>query len=228
MFLFQNYTLFDNDSYIPFGDDEKPETITPRKFIGVRGILSFCGIAVNVIIISILVFGLVRSSKQRSSPRLWLMLGVISANLLSIVWDVLSRFLYYPGTATKDAITSNRVLCIFMVNLEACFDTASVLGSALLVSHIFLRVYAPNSAKGKRTLVFWAAAEAAIWIVSVAVVLGMRAPDTYISSSLNPARKSCTVKFDREDKTAAFSTIFFLMPFLYAPISLDESRKQAI
>ena len=186
--------------------------------------------AINVVIISLLVFGVIRSSKQRRPPCLWLLLGVICANLLTLVWDIL---LWLPfgghGNVGQDVMTSSRVACILMLHLHIGFDTASVPGSSLLVCHIFLRIYEPKSTNGQRTFRFWIQAEAAIWTASIAFAIGMWTPDTHkvTYEHENPVRQYCTVYY-RKGINEVFSLLFFLIPLMHAlPMALLSLRLNA-
>ena len=215
--MFQNYTPFDFN--FTYSEIEPNEPLNPRTqpLQTATDVLSYCGIVINVIVITLLVLGLIRSSEQRRLPRVWLLLGVLVANLLTLIFGLLPRHLQ-----EWDAVTSSHVLCVLILHLSTCFDTVSVLVSALLTCQIFLWVYVPTAEKGRRTLLFWATSEVAVLIVSIAVVLAMFAPETEILTfdSLTQAKKAC-IAIGREITNAVFSILFFLLPLVHVlPVGL--------
>ena len=218
IYLFQNFSSFDfNDTYADI-EIEEPQ---PRKRDHVEvasDVIKFCGIAFNGILFVLLVFGLARSQKQRHLPRIWLLMGLVVANLLTPSFALLADHLL-----DSDLVTTNHILCVLITNLPTCFDATSVLVSTLLGCHVFLWVYVPTAEKGRRTLLFLVIAVFVALAVSIAVVLVIRAPETEILviDHFAPVKKFCMAYFKKETSTVLFSCIFLVLPFIFMlPIGL--------
>ena len=165
-----------------------------------------CGIAINGIFIVVLIGLLIMSHERRILSRMWLLFGIITANLLySIVCRLHESLSQWPP------VTSDVVVCGIVLHLYLCLDFASLLSSVLLAYNIFLRIYAPTTERGFRQLAFWIISEIVCWILGFSVALGIRARYAEIIE-ITGTKPVCMSQYSPY-LNLFYSSVTFLLPY---------------
>ena len=102
--------------------------------------------------------------------------------------------------------------------MRPTLECASVFGSVLLAYHVFLWVYAPDSSRGRRALIFWVTAVVLCWILGTAFgfgTYGAAAKLEEIYPGNRPRPVVCTVE-EEPIRPVYYSLVTFLLPYLLA------------
>lgn len=220
-----NYSSFDyfdynyNDTSHYYNNNytyafEEPDD-TPAYQIPVNHIYT-SGIVLNGIFTLILVCILAISPEQRSLPRLWLVLGIIIANLLQLIFARISDYI----SRWSVALSSN-IMCGLLLNLPQCFEYVSILTSVLLSFNIYMWVCVPTAERGQRKLFLWIIAEVVCWILGFAVVLGIRVSSAEVTEIQVGLINTLTARFCHSYIRSAslaliYSCVTLLLPYVIA------------
>ena len=178
-------------------------------------IVNLCGTVSNTVITLIVALAMLMSSRNRSLPRMWLLLGLVVAYLavssfsLYASWD----YTYWVSFDWTD------ISCTLMLTVDDCLDFVTVLCSVLLACHVFMWTFIPSSENGRKTLIFWNMAVIVSWFISFVGMLALKAPYTEVVTLGFRSITYCKTMLDIRTEIIE-SCLKFLLPFVFAlPIS---------
>ena len=88
-------------------------------------------------------------------PRMWILLGIHAAHFIHLILINVQEGLV---RSIHDTGSGNAAECTCVAGMRPTLECTSVFGSDLLAYHVFLFVYAPDSSRGCRALIFYVTA----------------------------------------------------------------------
>ena len=145
---------------------------------------------------------------------MWILLGILAAHFIHLIMINVQEGLVRSITDTG---SGNAALCTFLLGIRPTLECASVFGSGLLAYHVFLWVYAPDSSRGRRALIFWVTAVVLCWLLGIACGFGTYGADAKLEefTGVRSRRFACFVE-EEAIRPVFYSLVTFLLPYMLA------------
>ena len=202
------YILDYNNTYFEPSEPEEPSL---KK---VSDVIATIGVVLTGIILLHLIIIMIWFPERRRLPRMWILLGILAAHFIHLIMINVQEGLV---RSIHDTGSGNTALCTFLSGIRPTLECASVFGSGLLAYHVFLWVYAPDSSRGRRALIFWVTAVVLSWLLGTAFGFGTYGADAKLEefTGVRPRRIACFVEEDAI-RPVFYSSVTFLLPYMLA------------